>query len=947
MTDPWAWLHAEADGPEVDLAAHPVSAVVLTGAAETMGPLLAQQSVTLAEIIVADTLAEGAAKATGEWLWLFPRPVRPAPDALERLLLTAAESADAGLLGPLTVQSQRRARVVLIESCGLTVTPAGRVLPTVEGGEADQGQLATMDVLGVELAAALIRREVWDRVDGVVAELPEALAGVELGRRVNSLGLRVLAEPAARVALVRRPPDMDAAQRRAWELRLAASGGSAWTRLRLLVGSLLGALGFLLGKDAALAAAELRGLRAWLGDPDAASVLAGRPVDPHALAGLTPTRGELIAQSADRAAGRIAEAWADLADTQPETSLDELTGDDFAARGRLRRISPVNAGFWLVAVLAGVAGWRLVGDGRLTGAGLLPSPGRWTDLLQGWLDPIAGQPALAGPPWLGSTALAALVTFGQVEWLVTIGFLIAVPLAWLLALRALRAQRVDGPAAVLAALGYALAPVLVGALGGGWLGVLTWAVLLPLLANSLAAWASGHSWRSAGAIGLWLAFAVVEVPLTWPLVLVAMAAAPAVRSLRGAGQLALVAASGLVGLEASVAGWWSFPGRFLTGASPTLAPASVPEVWPLALGHSTGTGVAPLWVSAVVVGTAWLLALLGLWRRPGKAAPGFAAAAAGLLAAVLLTRFVVVVPPGVEVRPQAQPWLVLMIGGLVLAAARGLAGASAALRHRPVGVRQVGVLAVTTVAVIAVGVGAAWWAWAGTASLHRTQSDQLPPFVRIAMTSATPVRTLAIDRTADEVRWSVLADELPRLGDDERGLPASVGPEHALAVSVVNRLLSGSADDELHDDLVRLGVGYVWLRGGDPDLRTAIGNVPGLGVGTGDDEGATWSVPDAARATIEGDGALITGDGAPVPAGGQARRLVLAEVADARWWATVDGRPLQPSILPDGRQGFELGADGGVLRYGLAGGSPVWPWLQLGGVVLLLVLAAPRTRRRR
>ena len=947
MTDPWAWLHAEADGPEVDLDAHPVSAVVLTGAAEALRPWLAEQSVPPAEIIVADTLAEGVERATGEWLWLFPLPVRPASDALEQLLRTAIESPGIGLLGPLMVQSQRRARVDLIESCGLTVTPAGRVLPAVEGGEPDQGQLATMPVLGVELSGALIRSDAWDRVDGVVAELPDALAGVELGRRVNSLGLRVIAEPAARVARAA-PTEPDATERRAWELRLAASGRSAWKRLRLLIGSLFGALGFLLGKDAALAAAELRALRAWLGDRAAAAVLAGRPVDAPALAGLTPTRRELAARVADRAAGRIAEGWADLAGTgEDETSLDELTGDDFADRRRFRRVSPVTVGAYLVSVLAVVAGWRLIGDGRLTGAGLLPSQEHWTDLLDAWLHPIAGQPGLTGPPWLGSTAVAALATFGQVEWLVTLGFLVVVPLAWLLALRTLRAQGVDGPAAVLAALGYALAPVLVGALGGGWLGVLTWAVLLPLLAHSFAAWAAGHSWRSAGAIGLWLALAVVEVPLSWPLVVAAMALTRAARSLRGVGQLALVAAAGPVGLGTAVAGWWHFPGRFLTGASPTLAPASVPEVWLLALGHPTGTGVAPLWVSATVVGAAWLAALFGLWRRPRAAAPGLAAAAAGLIAAVVLTRFVVVVPPGVEVRPQAHPWLVLMLGGLVLAAARGLPGVSDALRHHTLGARHAVVLALATIAIAAVGVGAAWWAWAGTASLHRTQLDELPSFVRIAMTSQAPVRTLAVTRTAGEIRWAVLAGELPRLGDDERGSPASSEPQRALAASVVNRLLSGSADDELRDDLARLGVGYVWLRGGDPDLRAAIGNVPGLGVGTGDDDGATWPVPDAARATVVGDGVLVSGDGAIVPAGGETRRLVLAEVADTRWWATIDGRPLQPGALPDGRQSFEVGAGGGVLRFGLAGGSPVWPWLQLAGVVLLAVLAAPRTRRRR
>lgn len=951
MTDPWAWLHTAEEDAAVDLGGHTVTAVLLHKVADAVEPLVQQQSLAPTEVVVADTLDEGVSRASGEWLWLLPGAIRPAEGALEHLLRTGVESERIALVGPLMVRSQRRARVDLIESCGLTVTPAGRVVSAVEGGEPDQGQLSTMAVLGVDLSGALVRREVWEQLGGVVAELPEGLAGIELGRRVNASGQRVVAEPRARI--YRATPDQaNAAQSRAWELRVASAGRSVWTRLRLLIGSLLGAIGFLLGKDGARAGAELWALGAWMGDRSAAAVLKGRGVDGSVLAGLTPTRRELTGRALDRAAGRVAEAWADLADTRTDTSLDELTGDDFADSGQPRRIAPLTIGAYLVSGLALVAGWRLLGEGRLTGAGLLPSPEQWVDLTHAWLDPIPGQPGLAGPPWLGTTSVAALATFGQVEWLVTIGFIIAVPLAWILALRVLRHAGVEGPVAVVAALGYGLAPVLVGALGGGWLGLLTWAVLLPLVAHALLAWTAEKSWRAAGAIGLWLAFAVVELPLTWPLVLLAMAGTPAVRSWRGLGQLALVAVAALVGLGQSVVGWSVFPGRFLTGASPALASDEVAQAWELALAHPPGPDVAPLWVCATVTGAAWLMALLGLFRRPRAAAPGIAAALVGLLAAVGLNRLVVVVPPGVEARPQALPWLILMLGGLVLAAARGLAGLSSALRHRTLGVWHAVVLGLAAVAIAAVGVGAAWWAWAGTSGLQRTTLEALPPFVRVAMTSPAPVRTLAIARDDGEIRWALLEGDLPRLGEDERGLPGSIEPASGLAASVVDRLLSGSADDQLSADLARLGVGYVWLKGADPELRTAINNVPGLGVGTGDDAGATWPVPNSALATIDAGvqpaaDARPTGDGEAVRGGAENRRLVLAEPADARWWASVDQRPLVSQPLPDGRQAFELGAQGGVLRYGLRGDTELWPPLQLGGLVVLLILASPRVGRRR
>lgn len=79
MTDPWAWLQHDHAEPDVDVAAHPVSAIVLTDVADEVRPLLAEQTIDVGEVIVADSLGDGAARASGEWLWLFPEVVRPTP----------------------------------------------------------------------------------------------------------------------------------------------------------------------------------------------------------------------------------------------------------------------------------------------------------------------------------------------------------------------------------------------------------------------------------------------------------------------------------------------------------------------------------------------------------------------------------------------------------------------------------------------------------------------------------------------------------------------------------------------------------------------------------------------------------------------------------------------------------------------------------------------------
>ena len=76
------------------------------------------------------------------------------------------------------------------------------------------------------------------------------------------------------------------------------------------------------------------------------------------------------------------------------------------------------------------------------------------------------------------------------------------------------------------------------------------------------------------------------------------------------------------------------------------------------------------------------------------------------------------------------------------------------------------------------------------------------------------------------------------------------------------------------------------------------------------------------------------------------RVLVLAERADARWRATLDGRPLR-SVDVGWRQAFEVPADGGHLVVHVdPPGRTAWLALQ-GAVLLVCVLLAVPVRRRR
>ena len=974
VTDPWAWLH-EADAPHELVAMHSVAALIVEGAdleasrrtEETLDSL--EPGVKLVGYVEADDLADAsleiATDLETEFVWFLPAGCLPAPDCLERLLRCATAESGAQVVSPLLLQPRRRGHGPLIQEFGQTLTGSGRVVSLAEEGDPYQGQLTTTPVLGAGLAGLLVERRLFVELGGFADDVPPGIAGLDLGWRANLAGQRVLAEPSAQL-IVAQPAtgdEADGAEDHRWGLTLAeAHAARPWlTRWALLATTLLAVVGRLLGKDLAGARSELRGLGSWLRHRGVARALRHSVADlqatgetRHATSALRPGPRDTLRAGLDAVAGRVADWLATFSGRGQDLNLDDLTGDDFAAqRARRRGVSPVLLGGVAVCVLSLVAGRSTWGSGMLTGAQLLPAQETWGALLADYLRPIPGLPGVGAPGWLGLTALGSLLTFGRVDWLVTAVMLGGVALAWFAAFRLLRQVVRDGRIAPVAGFLYALAPVLVGGLNRGMLGLVVWTAVLPMLGYTALTWGrgDGKGWRESGLAGLLLLIATAAVPLTWPIALVA-AVIVAVRTprLRARVQLGVALLAPLLLLVGP--GWTTllrFPGRLLTGTEPALGPLTAPQPWQLLIGQTPGGGLPPVWLAAVVFGLAWLVALLGAVRRPRAAGWALLAASAALTLAALLGRLAVDVAPGTEARPQVQPWLVAMIAGLALAAALGLDGLDVELAARDVGLRHLAslalVIAIVGGSVLAVG----WWAWDGETRLDRREvGATMPAFVRNAQVEGAPGRTLAIAMVSGDVRWALVEDDLPRLGASERGIAAGGDAAMgALAASVTSRLVGGSGDDQVFPDLTRLGVSHVWLQGSDPQVRTAISNTPGLGTGTGDEGGAVWPVPASARAVVvEGAARLPVANDAALPAGAPGRTLVLAEPADPRWVASLDGAPLTVQPADDGRQAFALPATGGVLRYSLDDGGPWWAWVQLAGLVLLAALALPEIRPR-
>ncbi|MCA0251808.1 MAG: hypothetical protein LCH76_05865 [Actinobacteria bacterium] len=953
--DPWAWLHShgEEDGPhradvEVTAIVEPrpgVDAARCRAAVEAGEP-------APHHVVVEDIRGDQA----GEWLWLLPADCEPAPTALHALLVTLERRPELDVVGPLLVEPRRRGPGTIVRQFGQTVTATGRIRGLVPPGELYQGQLQTTDSLATADAGMLVRGETWRALGGFNRALPADYRGAEFCWRARLAGHEVAVEPSAQVVSDAEPPD--AGDSRAAGLALVAAhlprGRRLLGRLWLVLTSLLAALGYLLGKAPGKAAAEFAGLGRWLARRSVRRSLtvslrgvASAPGARARIRQLRPRPGSGTWHFIEGVGERIAEWGASFAGPGQAVSLDELTGDDFAARGQRRAKAPVLLIGGLAAVgLAVAAGRFTFGTGSLQAERLLPAPAGWLDLLGGYLDPVPGTAALAGPAWTGLTALGSLIAGGQPEWLVGLFVLGCVPLAWFAAYRFLRQGLASATMAALGASGYAIAPVMTGAIGAGAVGVAVWAVFLPVFGYSLRGWLADDPrlWRRAAATGLSALLLVAVVPLAWAALVLAMVVV-IVRHTRAWLRAVLVAVAPLL----LVVGPWrdtllAYPGRLLTGIEPTLAGTAAVEPWQVLLGRGSGSP-PPLWLSIVVFGGLWLIAGAGALRRGGRATAALAVAGASAVVALLLTRLLVWVPPGEWVRPDALEWQVAVVAGLVLAGAWGLDGLAEELRGANLGLRHAGALLLTGLSIVVVAVSAGWWVLAGQSGLHRGPVNALPPFVRNAQLSETPGRTLALDFTAEQVGWVLLADAMPRFGDAERGLVFSGDAEGAeLAASVAGRLVAGTADDELLTDLRRLGVSYIWLRGGGADHQLAISNTPGLGIGTADGDTMVWPVPDSARAVVLGDdGGEPVGDGASVTTG---RELLLAEPADPRWQVTVGDRPLvaEPGAGPG--QVYPLQGATGTLRIALPEPLP-WAWVQLGGLVALLLLAAPGLRRPR
>jgi GT2 family glycosyltransferase len=405
----------------------------------------------------------------------------------------------------------------------------------------------------------------------------------------------------------------------------------------------------------------------------------------------------------------------------------------------------------------------------------------------------------------------------------------------------------------------------------------------------------------------------------------------------------------------------------------------------------------------VLVGVVILLALLALLRGAAVARgvrAGWLVGAFGLAAALTSARIETAAGTSAVVRGWPGPGVSLLLLGLLTAAVLGTDGLRARMARHTFGWRQLGVVAVTALAVLALLVPLTEWAVRarttsvadpGGLQVIASSRTVVPAVGQQAQTSSGQSRVLALAVGAGgAVDYQLLRADGPQLTDvaaavdarTVRGAPGAptVAPADAAATTVARVVarLSAAAAGNVSGALSDLAVANVLVPPtptADPARKAArallVGRLDataGLERITENSSGVIWRVAGAAGAVRTADRSAwarvstagATGQPATtvplaaqrlavnthVPAGGPTRQVLLAERADPGWRAWLNDRPLRV-VAGDWRQTFDLGAAAGHLSVSYDPAART-PWLALQAVVLLLtgLFALPVHRRR-
>ncbi|MBT2386845.1 glycosyltransferase family 2 protein, partial [Streptomyces sp. ISL-11] len=613
-----------------------------------------------------------------QWLWLLHDDCAPDPGALHELLRVADAEPDAAVIGPKLRSWYDRRQLLEV---GVSIARSGRRWTGLERREQDQGQHDQVrPVLSVSTAGMLVRRDVHEQLGGFDPRLPLMRDDVDLCWRAHAAGHRVLIAPdavarhAEAAARERRP--VDCAGRTAADPHRVDKAGAVYTLLantrgallpyvllRVVLGTLLRTIGYLLGKAPGQALDELTGLFGTLLRPGrlraarkrrgtpavAASEL--RPLFPPPGATVRATVEQLASNLGGRSDAELSSAGRHGGAVESGPGGDDADFLEIEQFARLRRVArkPAPVLFALLLLVSVVACRALFGGGSLSGGALLPVPDGASDLWARYTDawhPVGTGTTGTAPPYLAVLAALSTLFLGSTGFTLTLLLVCSVPLAGLTAYFASRPLVSSRLLRAWASVAYAFLPAATGALATGRLGTAVLAITLPLMARAAVASAglrvigARPTWRASWTYALLLTVTTAFTPVVWPLAVVLGLGVLAVHFRHGGAdrlkvhgpRLLAVALTPVALLAPWSLGLFSHPGRFLTEAGIAYGHGS-PAPWQLLTGDPGG----PKTLSGLLLVGVVLAALAALLRADRTLAvrTAWTVALAALLCAVL------------------------------------------------------------------------------------------------------------------------------------------------------------------------------------------------------------------------------------------------------------------------------------------------------------------------
>ncbi len=916
-----------------------------------------------------------------EWIWLIHDDCAPAPTALAELLSAIDDRPQVVMVGPKLLGWHDRTHLL---EAGISIAGNGARWTGLEPLEYDQGQHdGIYDVLAVSTAGALIRRDVFEELDGLDPNLTLFRDDVDFGWRARAAGHSVMvatnavAFHAQASATERRAVEVDGAflhrpllldRRNAAYVLLANSSWwiLPWLAIQILGSAIARAIGFLIAKLPGYAADEILAVGALIIRPG--SLISARKirkkqrfVSARVIAEFIPPRWSQIRLASEGLVDAIrAKLFPENAQVSTTSVLDANEDEDL--------LTPVSTNNWFaVFKRPEVIGFLLIAlisiinsrnrFGALVGGALPISPSGATDLwrtyFESWHQVGMGS-SVATPTWVAITATASLVFLGKVQFLITTFFLVAPIIMMFTASKLLKRLTKNPWISVPAAFLYAISPVAIAAISTGHIATVLFLILVPYVALVLRdiEKIEEFSWRKIAGISLLLAVLYGFSLMVFVIGLVAglistlsdydkhaKEANPQLYVVRLQKRACLIFIPFLMNVPYSLEALVNpsrllvEPGLLISGGGPILT----------LLGNPGGANSLPMWLVSPIL----LVLIVSLFSSTHARRIAEYGISALVLAVVLSALSISTHGNEASSKVWAGPVLVLVTLAAIAAGTVLLDRLRETLVLSHVHYRHIlsALLLFTTFAYSVSAIG--WSLTKGADSLVQANRETVMP----AFLSVEKDTKILVLREVGSEAQKKIQYHLSRGKDISLGEP-DVAPAQSKAIAEAARGLIDGSGVSSSSTLSDFGVKYLFVKA--PFKREIIRSIDGLGGfsrTSATSLGVVWKVTaPASRLMFVGvDGvrkelqAGEVGARTYVPSAGT---LILTETYNRSWQVLENGYRLERSKNEQGLPTFKVTEAGEISLIHDGTTRRAWLSLQLIFFVVVLVMALPAGRRK-